>query len=223
LNPRLLGAGAVVALASAVHAAGTQTYPIDFFPDLPQSAGLSQLVFVPGFVRPDLVGGTITNTTLRITFTTGVSDGGVPFDAAGLTLLLTAAVPTAPAGFWVVTGADLGWSGQGTFTAAISTPDLNGRVERGVWTFDLSGPVDPDNGPQPYAGSFSDDTRVDITYTPACLADVNDDNAVTVQDIFDFLALYFADDPAADINGQDGVSVQDIFDFLALYFAGCNS
>ncbi len=54
-----------------------------------------------------------------------------------------------------------------------------------------------------------------------CAADFNDDNTVSVQDIFDFLVAYFANLPTADINGVDGVTIQDIFDFLVLYFTGC--
>jgi hypothetical protein len=42
-----------------------------------------------------------------------------------------------------------------------------------------------------------------------------------VQDIFDFLAAYFAGNPRADFNHSTTISVQDIFDFLAAYFAGC--
>jgi subtilisin-like proprotein convertase family protein len=55
----------------------------------------------------------------------------------------------------------------------------------------------------------------------ACRGDFNGSGAVTVQDIFDFLAAYFTNSPSADINGVGGVTVQDIFDYLALYFAGC--
>ncbi|MCC6323062.1 MAG: hypothetical protein IT438_16690 [Phycisphaerales bacterium] len=55
----------------------------------------------------------------------------------------------------------------------------------------------------------------------ACPADFNGSGAVSVQDIFDYLAAYFGDSPAADINNSGAVSVQDIFDYLALYFAGC--
>ncbi len=57
---------------------------------------------------------------------------------------------------------------------------------------------------------------------PACPADFNNSGSVTVQDIFDFLAAYFAGDPSADFNNSGSVTVQDIFDFLAAYFAGCN-
>jgi hypothetical protein len=56
---------------------------------------------------------------------------------------------------------------------------------------------------------------------PACVADFNNSGGVTVQDIFDFLAAYFGNDPTADVNASGGVTVQDIFDFLAAYFAGC--
>ncbi len=57
--------------------------------------------------------------------------------------------------------------------------------------------------------------------TACCPANFNGTGGITVQDIFDFLASYFNNDPAADFNGAGGVTVQDIFDFLAAYFAGC--
>jgi hypothetical protein len=54
-----------------------------------------------------------------------------------------------------------------------------------------------------------------------CPADFNTMGGVTVQDIFDFLSAYFANDPSADFNGAGGITVQDIFDFLSAYFTGC--
>ncbi len=54
-----------------------------------------------------------------------------------------------------------------------------------------------------------------------CPADYNLSFTVSVQDIFDFLAGYFANLPAADVNNSGTISVQDIFDFLAGYFANC--
>jgi len=53
-----------------------------------------------------------------------------------------------------------------------------------------------------------------------CPQDFNQNGAVTVQDIFDFLAAYFAGSIAADYNKSGVVSVQDIFDFLSGYFSG---
>jgi hypothetical protein len=54
-----------------------------------------------------------------------------------------------------------------------------------------------------------------------CAADVNGTGGVSVQDIFDFLTLWLANDPIADFNGTGGVSVQDIFDFLEAWVEGC--
>ncbi|MCC6322249.1 MAG: PQQ-dependent sugar dehydrogenase [Phycisphaerales bacterium] len=54
-----------------------------------------------------------------------------------------------------------------------------------------------------------------------CPSDFNGSGGTSVQDIFDFLAAYFATLPQADFNGSGGVSVQDIFDFLEAYFNGC--
>lgn len=57
----------------------------------------------------------------------------------------------------------------------------------------------------------------------ACRCDTNANGALEVQDIFDFLGLWFAGSPQADFNGG-GLTVQDIFDFLSCWFAaplGC--
>lgn len=57
--------------------------------------------------------------------------------------------------------------------------------------------------------------------TTCCTANFNQQSGVTVQDIFDYLAAWFAGSSAADFNGLGGVSVQDIFDYLAAWFVGC--
>jgi hypothetical protein len=59
--------------------------------------------------------------------------------------------------------------------------------------------------------------------TPCCLADYNKTGGVSVQDIFDFLADWFAGSPYANTGGNGSatsLSVQNIFDFLAAWFAG---
>jgi len=71
------------------------------------------------------------------------------------------------------------------------------------------------------AGSFPQVIRSLIAYGWPCPADFNMSGGVTVQDLFDFLAAWFSNDPRADINGVNGVTVQDIFDFLAAWFSGC--
>ena len=67
--------------------------------------------------------------------------------------------------------------------------------------------------------------RTLITYLDGvvqfCPADINRDGLGTVQDIFDFLSLWFANDPRANVNADSSVTVQDIFDFLASWFTGC--
>ena len=54
-----------------------------------------------------------------------------------------------------------------------------------------------------------------------CIADFNQIGGLTIQDIFDFLAAWFASDPRGDFNGANGITTQDIFDFLGAWFAGC--
>ncbi len=54
-----------------------------------------------------------------------------------------------------------------------------------------------------------------------CFANVDAAGGLTVQDIFDYLALYFNQDPRGDFNRDGNISVGDIFDFLGAYFAGC--
>ena len=61
------------------------------------------------------------------------------------------------------------------------------------------------------------------TASPCCYADYNKLNGVSVQDVFDFLADWFAGSLYAKVggNGVSGsLSVQDIFDFLSAWFAG---
>lgn len=64
-------------------------------------------------------------------------------------------------------------------------------------------------------------TSAEATYT-ICPADFNCSGSRTVQDVFDFLAAWFAGLPSADFNGSGPPpTVQDIFDFLGAWFGGC--
>jgi hypothetical protein len=68
----------------------------------------------------------------------------------------------------------------------------------------------------------SDDAASRIFHpTIPCRADFNHSGALSVQDIFDFLAAYFSGNPTADFNTSGTITVQDLFDYLAAYFAGC--
>lgn len=202
-----LGALALLAAATTAHAQAIQTVTVDFFPEEPQTNHISQLRFIGAQE------GTIVSTRLIATFDTAVG-----FNAAELQMVLVAPVPDSPGfGGIFVTGEDLGWVGTGSFTTTTTFNDLNGEIAGGLWGFELQSI----NDPPAYSGSFSADTRWEIDIIPVCHADFNEDGSVSVQDIFDFLAAYFTNDPTADINNSEDVTVQDIFDFLSLYFAGC--
>ncbi len=58
--------------------------------------------------------------------------------------------------------------------------------------------------------------------TPCCRADVDQSGTLSVQDIFTFLNAWFQRSVGiGNYNGDCCVSTQDIFDYLAAYFAGC--
>lgn len=72
------------------------------------------------------------------------------------------------------------------------------------------------------AAATDDRPMLQVTYeAPACAADFDGSGAINVQDIFDFLAAWFAGEPRADFDGTGGNTVADIFGFLAAWFAGC--
>lgn len=56
---------------------------------------------------------------------------------------------------------------------------------------------------------------------PECPADFNLSGEVSVQDLFDYLAAFFAAAAEADVNQSGEVTVQDLFDYLAIFFRGC--
>jgi hypothetical protein len=58
-----------------------------------------------------------------------------------------------------------------------------------------------------------------LTCVTACTLDINQDRVVNVQDIFDFLTLWFVNNPAADWNRSNSIETQDIFDYLNAWFA----
>ncbi|MCC6321945.1 MAG: hypothetical protein IT438_10985 [Phycisphaerales bacterium] len=55
-----------------------------------------------------------------------------------------------------------------------------------------------------------------------CRADINRSGAVSIQDCFDFLAAYSANNAAiADFNHDGTITLQDLFDFVAEFFTPC--
>lgn len=56
---------------------------------------------------------------------------------------------------------------------------------------------------------------------PRCFADYDGSQTTTVNDLFSYLAAWFAGSARADSNGNGTVAVDDIFNFLSLWFQGC--
>lgn len=59
--------------------------------------------------------------------------------------------------------------------------------------------------------------------TTCCPANIDGAEGLTSEDIFQFLTMYFAQDPVADFDRDAKLSPSDIFSFLNAYFAGCSA
>ncbi|MBX3407020.1 MAG: hypothetical protein KF869_09665 [Phycisphaeraceae bacterium] len=161
--------------------------------------------------------GTITSAEVRLAFTTAG-------DFQAQHFVFEFAGPTG--GVFVRGGADLNWSGQGTFAAEFVSEGLNGEIVTpqgapalNYWFMNIAPAAE--SLPVPLEGELGT-SHIRLTIQP-CLADWDGSYATDVRDIFAFLADWFADEPNADIDGFGGVGVGDIFRFLSLWFAGCSA
>ena len=111
----------------------------------------------------------------------------------------------------------------GPYSVTWSTIDVGGNTQSSTGgQYAVAGTIgQPDAGPTALGGSFGCNGGFWNRSIAGCRADFNGSGTVTVQDIFDFLAAWFANSPTADFNGSGSVTVQDIFAFLAAWFAGC--
>lgn len=62
---------------------------------------------------------------------------------------------------------------------------------------------------------------IQIRQLNACPGDWNASGQATVEDVFNFLAAWFANNPTADFDGSGSIGAQDIFSFLAAWFTPC--
>lgn len=62
---------------------------------------------------------------------------------------------------------------------------------------------------------------VEVLQRAACPADLTHDRALSIEDVFEFLRVYFGQMPAADFNGDNMMTLDDLFSFLASWFEGC--
>src|SRR5687767_8781780 len=130
----------LLSLVAATPAFAGEPYVVDFFPEGQQINHTIQL----RFLGP--TEGTVTGVRLSVDFTTAAG-----FDAKDLAILFVAPVAT-EGNFWFLTGEDLGWNGQGTFHANVSTAEMNGALGPGLWVNDIGSVLDP----PAYSGTFSD-------------------------------------------------------------------
>jgi hypothetical protein len=146
------------------------------------------------------------------------SNGNIVISGLNITLTL----PVNMSFSQTVSGITIVVTLTGQLVATGTLPALTGACCRGTTCATTTAASCPSQANQVFAGVGTVCNAAGNNTTPCCKADFNHSGVpVTVQDIFDFLAAYFGNDPLADINGAGGVSVQDIFDFLAAYFAGC--
>jgi hypothetical protein len=125
-------------------------------------------------------------------------------------------------GVWMDLGPSPAALPCGGVAAAFATPSNSPTVTIGIIPCPSATPDDPQHF-QIRCVATNDcgsSASSEAIYT-VCPADFNGSGMSSVQDLFDFLAAFYALDPRADINGSGLISVQDIFDFLAAYFAGC--
>lgn len=179
--------------------------------------GLELLPFGGEYLLASTVAGVITDAHVRLNFTTAgaFQAQNFVFEFAG---------PTGGTGPLV--GADLGWQGQGSFSADLHTTACNGEIQMqgdggGLTFFFINISPAADSLPVPVQGTLGEGgSFVRLTVQP-CTIDWNGDFRRSVQDLFDYLADYFRNSPDADINNSGEVNVGDIFAYLQLYFAGC--
>ena len=110
------------------------------------------------------------------------------------------------------------WTGLSTFSGGAGFTWTGGIFTGAVMQQQFTLFANYTGGP---GGNWVIDVPVTSRVILPCAADFNHNGQATVQDIFDFLAVWFAGGPGADFNGVGGITIQDIFDFLAAWFVGC--
>jgi hypothetical protein len=123
-------------------------------------------------------------------------------------------VPALPDGqYWMMLSAvgDLSVSASANPFFFFVTPHAQGNGGQGG----------PDNALQLFNGSYFNVFEVPFKLTAFCPGDYNKSHGVEVQDIFDFLAQWFAGNAATDFDGNGSIGVADIFAFLNAWFSGC--
>lgn len=153
--------------------------------------------------------GWLSATRVNLTF---VADG--PLDAADIRLFFQAPSNGVPG--WTLTGADLGWSGSGTFNASLETASLDGPIDVGG-DFSLFFLRLDAVGGQPMSGHF-EMSAFEVDVAPLVRGDANGDCLVDVDDL---VAVILHWGPCglemacpADVNGDGAVDVDDLVEVI---------
>lgn len=211
-----------VVLLAALVLAATPPSPAPAAPEPVEVAfdltGLPLLPFGGEYLLASTLAGTVTGAEVRLSFTTAGT-----FQAENFVFEFGG--PTG--GIGPLIGSQMGWSGQGLFNfeqSGIST--ANGEVQmqgRGpglsYWFLNISPTAD--SLPTPVQGELG--PSVIRLHVQPCLVDWDGSFFLSVEDLFRFLADYFASSVRADLDGSGTAGVGDIFMFLSLYFAGCDA
>jgi len=134
-------------------------------------------------------------------------------DAADLMIRVEA--PSEGNPVWMLSGAGLGWSGVGTFTALVETDLLNGVIESGNPAFSEFVITIEMADRQPLTGRFQHSTiEADILGKP-CPWDLDFDDEVGITDFLSLLAQW-ATDPGGppDFNSNGTVDLSDYVELL---------
>ncbi len=198
-------AAAATALVIAASAAGNLQTTQCLLPSIP----LEKLGVQFSFVCQGLPEGEIVTARADLEYTTERGD-----DAADLMIRVEA--PSEGNPVWLLSGADLGWSGVGTFTAMVETDLLNGVIDSGNPAFSEFLITIAMANRQPLTGQFTHSTiEADIVGKP-CPWDLDFDDEVGITDFLALLAQWGMDPGGPpDFNSNGAVDISDFLELLA--------
>lgn len=177
----------------------------------------------PIITNPDGPGATVERVfgyaDLAPTIILGDTDSDGTVDDPALTAVRFYTAPDDPH----TVGNTLGSGGGAAIDLADAIDPTTGAVANLPW-IDFVRLTTAVHSVHPILGEVSVEVGAVADVSPHASGDWNRDGHTGVQDVFDFLADYFALNPnaeggGADFNDSGATTVQDIFDFLGAYFA----
>lgn len=207
-----VGAGLVASVAAALPGSSpVRAAVVCGYTEVLDNSGLPILPFGGEYIGIGPEAGQIVSASYEVVFTTAGD-----FDAANLSAYLYEPVNGTffALGF---AGYALGWSGQGTFRASLTTDALNGYLESfgNPYTTFFITMNNLDLGAGPIQGTF-EKLIFRVEYAPCPTGDVNHDASVNIDDLFMVINGWGAcptpPEPCpADADGSGSVDVDDLF------------